>query len=157
MNIYDLGPLSKVEEKKLIYVKLPSGEIAVLDESFDIEDGTLFLTFKEDLKTPLTSDSLLNYLDHERQCDCWDGHKYDTLFEGSNTLYDCDIKVYNAITNQEFELEGVDVLDTMIVLYAFGSRTDSKDKLIPLCNLEVDVQMLSDGTFGKISGAHSRL
>lgn len=146
MNIYDLGPLSKIEEKKLIYAKLPSGEIAVLNESFDIEDGTLFLTLEEGSKTPLTSDSLLNYLEHERQCDCWDGHKYDALFDGSNTLYDCDIKVYNAITNQVFELEGMDILDTMIVLYAFGSRT-SKDKPVSLCNLEVDVQMLPDGTF----------
>ncbi len=154
MNIYDLKPLNELKEKKPIYVRLPDGEVGLLVESFNIEDGTLFLTFKEKLtvngvtsETPLASDSLLDYLDHERLCDCWDGHKYDALFEGSNALYDCDIKVYNAITDQVFELERMDVLDTIIVFYTFGPKTDSKDKPVSLCNLEVDVQMLPDGTF----------
>lgn len=132
MNIYDLKPLREEIRETLIWVEYPNGEIKKLAaKSFNIEDGTLFLKTEENafLFNPFKLGSLFDYLDHERKYDCWDGYKNDALFEGPNTLYDCDIKVYDANLNQVFELEEFNIKNGSIIF-----------KAVPPCK-EVDAQM----------------
>ncbi len=146
MTIYDLKGLNKSGTKRPIFAMLPDDELVELEEEFDIEDGVLYLTLKENVETKLDSISLLQYLDHERQDDCWDGHKSDNLFEGTNTLYDCEVMIYNDITGDTFSLTSVGIESDKVILYTWGS-TQSESDPIQLCNLEVDIQMLPDGTF----------
>ena len=131
MNIYDLKPLK--DRGALIWVEYPNGEIKDLaTKSFKLFDGTLYLKTEENSAfkfNPLKLGSLFDYLDHERKYDCWDGYKNDTLFEGPNTLYDCDIKVYDANLDQIFELEEFNIKNGSIIF-----------KAVP-CE-EVDTQML---------------
>ncbi len=133
MNIYDLKPLKEEIRGTLIWVEYPNGEIKKLAaESFNIEDGTLFLIVKENSNVPfnpLKLGSLFDYLNNERKFDCWDGYKNDALFEGPNTLYDCDIKVYDANSDQVFELEEFNIKNGAIIF-----------KAVPPCK-EVDTQM----------------
>jgi hypothetical protein len=132
MNIHDLKLLKEEIRGALIWVEYPNGEMNNLAESFNIEDGTLFLTVEENSNVPfnpLKLGSLLDYLNHERKFDCWDGYKNDALFEGPNTLYDCDIKVYKANTDQVFELAEYAIQGGDVIF-----------KAVSLCE-EVDTQM----------------
>ncbi|SEF89365.1 hypothetical protein [Lachnospira multipara] len=121
MNIYDLKPLKEVIRGALIWVEYPNGEINKLAESFNIEDEALFLTVEENSNVPfnpLKLGSLFDYLDHERKYDCWHGYKDDAILEGPNTLYDCDIKVYDANSDQVFELEEFNIKNESIIFKA---------------------------------------
>lgn len=98
-HVWDFHELNKPEYADLpIVCKFPDDTEVALTPHYYVVDSIAFLyTLCNELNDvgPATVKNILNRIDCERQEDCWDGYKKDTLFANDNDYYNCEVQVTN--------------------------------------------------------------
>lgn len=116
--IWDLKLLNNVKGKTPVRCQMPEGTKRDVTYQYYVEAKNcyFFISNKEVKGYDGTSDvnAILDDIDIERQDDCWDGYRYDGLFESGNSFYDCALYLAEP-TNDDTDFGDVyDIVDTKI-------------------------------------------